>query len=651
VQLLDLAIYSHDGRRRDLKFNTGALNVITGESETGKSALIEIIRYCLGSDSFRVPAGIIVDKVSWYGLRLQVNDLQVFVGRPRPPLGQASTNAMMLRTSASVDLPRWAELTANTNAPTVVATLGAMIGIADNQASLPDATSRSAVEATLDHALLFCFQRQGEVASQDFLFHRQNDEWIATHLRDTLPYFIGAVPVNYVVLQDRLRRTRLDLRRRQAELERLEASHGETLETARNLVFQAVEAGLVDSTGDWSTEELPVIRTVLQVALNAPINSETAARATGVGLDQLREAQRGLGDEYREARASKELIQRLIAGQADFRDAANGQADFMAAVDFLPDGESPTCPTCGQEAPPDAPTVGELRDALAELRGQIHQIDRDGPRLQRLLVAAEQRLEGVRGRLAETSASLVDLGRQNTEVEQLGSALNVQSYVRGRIDQFLGDIGDSGNDRALVLRRDIARLEAEIDGLRRQIGYEAVRDNVVSILNVVGSDMRVWAQRLQLGYAAGTVRIDWQGLTVVADTSTGAVPLNRMGSGKNWVGYHLVAYLALHKLFVEQGRPVPRFVVFDQPSQPFYSPAPEGNDDIVIASDADREAVARIFGLLRDVAADLAPQLQIIVLEHDNPDRAGLPPVVIDRPWRQGQKLVPTDWPTAATRS
>lgn len=38
---------------------TPGVNVITGKSSTGKSALIEIFDYCFGSSEFTVPVGII----------------------------------------------------------------------------------------------------------------------------------------------------------------------------------------------------------------------------------------------------------------------------------------------------------------------------------------------------------------------------------------------------------------------------------------------------------------------------------------------------------------------------------------------------------------------------------------------------------------
>ena len=41
MQLLSLAVYNAAGQRRDIRFIPGQLNVVTGTSATGKSALLE----------------------------------------------------------------------------------------------------------------------------------------------------------------------------------------------------------------------------------------------------------------------------------------------------------------------------------------------------------------------------------------------------------------------------------------------------------------------------------------------------------------------------------------------------------------------------------------------------------------------------------
>ena len=42
-----MALYRHGGRdRRDVRFKPGKLNIVTGESKTGKSALLTITEFC-----------------------------------------------------------------------------------------------------------------------------------------------------------------------------------------------------------------------------------------------------------------------------------------------------------------------------------------------------------------------------------------------------------------------------------------------------------------------------------------------------------------------------------------------------------------------------------------------------------------------------
>ena len=53
-----------DAEPRSLDFEIGAVNVITGASKTGKSAIIPIIDYCLGSDRCAIPVNTIRNSCS-----------------------------------------------------------------------------------------------------------------------------------------------------------------------------------------------------------------------------------------------------------------------------------------------------------------------------------------------------------------------------------------------------------------------------------------------------------------------------------------------------------------------------------------------------------------------------------------------------------
>ena len=68
MQIQNIILYKDAENKRVLTFETGKVNIITGESKSGKTAIINIIDYCLGSKDCKIADGVIRDNVS--GLRL-----------------------------------------------------------------------------------------------------------------------------------------------------------------------------------------------------------------------------------------------------------------------------------------------------------------------------------------------------------------------------------------------------------------------------------------------------------------------------------------------------------------------------------------------------------------------------------------------------
>ena len=114
MKIKSIHIYSHDGQRRDLQFKVDGLNVITGRSSTGKSALSEIIEYCMGRSTFNVPEGIIRDKVAWFAVIYQFAQEQVLIAKPTPTAGGTSCSTAMQRRGNQLAAPDFKELAVNT---------------------------------------------------------------------------------------------------------------------------------------------------------------------------------------------------------------------------------------------------------------------------------------------------------------------------------------------------------------------------------------------------------------------------------------------------------------------------------------------------------------------------------------------------------
>ena len=71
-----------------------------------------------------------------------------------------------------------------------------------------------------------------------------------------------------------------------------------------------------------------------------------------------------------------------------------------------------------------------------------------------------------------------------------------------------------------------------------------------------------------------------------------------------------------------------------------------GTTQETLESDADLDAVGRMFGLLFSVCTDFAPNFQIIVLEHANLPDLPYQQALVEEPWSGlvNLALIPESW-------
>lgn len=234
MQIEKLVLYSRHGQQREVDFRLGQLNVITGDSQTGKSSLTNIFRYCLGSSRPDVPFGPISDTVGWYGLIVSLGRSRLFLGRPAADGAEEVSAALLVVEPASV--PSFEALEPNTTASELRQYLAAAIGIEENLNIPAIGQTRIALAASFVHSLYYCFQRQGEIANPAVLFHHQNLEWQTQAIRDTLPYFLGAQGLDELLRRQQLTEQRRLLRAAEQRLARARAEDGESMDRARGLL-------------------------------------------------------------------------------------------------------------------------------------------------------------------------------------------------------------------------------------------------------------------------------------------------------------------------------------------------------------------------------------------------------------------------------
>jgi ABC-type iron transport system FetAB ATPase subunit len=647
MQILAIVLYHRDGKRvHELDFAPGKINIVTGISDTGKSAVLEIVDYCLGSGSHGIYRGRELETIGWYGLRLTVAGQPIFVARERPATPQkVSDRAMLVVGTEGARAPEHVAQT--TNIDTVTAELGAMLGISENLHQPPEGSSRAPLTAGLRHAMAYALQRQRLIADPKYLFAGQEDNFKEQAIRDTLPFFLGAVD------QDALQQRR-ELRKRRSELRAIEARLADaegrmTAVTARLalLLEDARENALVDTAAELPPDEA---RSVLAQAVDQPPD-DTGLTMTGdpAQIAGLQDRKTELGDELRELRAERRaLIDRRRLAH-DFASEAGEHRARLLTLDLLPHDApaSGACPLCGAPPGDHEPAAAELRAELERAQAQAEASATAEPQLESAIEELDRRIEELRGRLEAADHELQSLVQRDNLALRARGRLQQQAYIRGRIAGFLEEhpAVEPAELHQLGESADVAA--ARVSALEEGLSADVTRARTENALAYVGEDMTNMAKALRLSYATDGVRLDPVALTVVGRDPNGPVWLNQdIGSGKNWVGYHVVTLLAMHRHFVEHTRPVPRVLLLDQPTQAFFPSEKRNEKDRKLSDlrDEDQAQVRRIFELIRKSVADLDGAMQVIVMDHAEIDEPWFTEAVGENNWRDGRGLVPRDW-------
>lgn len=644
MKISSIHIYSHDGQRRDLRFRVEGLNVITGRSSTGKSALSEIIEYCMGRSSFNVPEGVIRDKVAWFAVVYQFEKEQVLVAKPSPPSSGASCSTAMLRRGTQLQTPAFKDLVANVDDDSVVELLSRLLGIPENRTDVALEHSRDSYDANVKHTFYYLFQKQGLIANKDQLFYRQNEPYQPQAIRDTLPILLGVSSSDRYELESRLRTAQRDLRINRKQLEQARNAIDTSHEQAIGLYSEARSVGVI--RGGESTNGSGIIEALRSALSWKP---EMVPDDDGSRISLLEEDLSQLRQDRRDVQSRIDAARQFAKRAGGYEAEAAEQLDRLASIKALPknpgNGEWQwpfSERNLAMESPIAAALLGELKSLDSELRIATGQ----RPKLESYLSELTSKVDEIAGTIKQKEAELSAAISASEVISQMGSRNNAAARVVGRISLFLETL--LPNEELTQLEAQNRRLYNKVKQLEDQIGADDSNERLASILNTISVNLSRYIQEFNAEFSPYPARLNLPQLTIIFDRPERPVPMARTGGGENHLAYHLSALLALHLYAAKNNRPIPRFLLIDQPTQVYFPSEQVYNDaDGSIQkteADADLDAVRRLFELLLKFTQDEVPGFQLIITEHANLRDHWFQKSLVEDPWIKPPALVPEEW-------
>lgn len=653
-QIRGIVLWPRNGNfePRTLKFELGKVNIISGASRTGKSAVIPIIDYCLGSSTCSIPVNTIRKYCEWFGIVVATSQGEKLLARKEPG-AQRSTDEMFLLEAEKISkIP--SRLTKNTNATAVKRLLDDLANLSNLDFSGGEEASGFDGRPAFRDLAAFTFQPQNVVANPDVLFFKTNTYEHREKLRKIFPYVLGAVTPALMAKQFELNRTRQLLRRKEKELKDAQEVSARWLADLRSKFSEAQELGLIprleeDISRDQMIELLEevITRTDLTLAVSTTTISDALRE-----LNNLESEEREVSRELTTLRHRLEEMNRIRVGVQQYEAALSVQRSRLQLSSWLVSHatDESDCPMCGSHTDSAKRKLQGLCQRLEEVEMEAG-ADKD----KEVPAAFDRELQRVTTDVGNATERLRSVQIRKKALTGRSKEASEQQFSAKRTERFIGNLESSldlhrklGSDSELV--EEVRKLKETVLALEGELRGQDVEARKRRALRTINTNAGKLLPHLDIENPNDSISLETNDLTIKVLGSERDDYLSEIGSGSNWLSYHLAVLLSLHQFYLSQkNSPVPAFLVLDQPSQVYFpkhvvSRDVEVEDDLKV-HDEDVDAVRKAFEVMGSVVRGEKGKLQLIVLDHASSEVWGGIDGVVGLPeWRGGTKLVPMEW-------
>lgn len=647
-QLLKVILWPRtDSEPRVVEFEPGMVNVISGASKTGKSSVIPIIDYCLGSQKCAIPVGVIRDTCSWFGVLVDTLEGQKLLAR-REPGGLKASGEMLLLEAPVVEIPGKI-LEKNQNVEYVKSVLNRLSGLSNLQFD-SDADERFKSRVSFRDLMAFLFQPQNIVANPDVLFFKADTTEHREKLKTIFPYVLGAIGPELLLARHDLNRLSRLLRRKEGELKARRDTGAAWQREGFAWARLAIEYGLLPThtivPDDWPTT-IDLLRKALRSDTQSATPTLAAMDVVMSRLTELRAAESKLTMVLNQSRHRLHELRRLDESSDEYRDGLYIQRDRLELSTWIRELSSEHPAAVLEPSQIGRTRIDQLCLALEGVELRLRSYPEVAESLGKETLRQRETVDTVLSDLAAVRAEIRTLEGQSDEARKITTRGEEISRFLGRLQEALRlyDAADTSSE----LSQEISTLRADVERLAQLVSEHEVGKKLENALDTLQDISGRLIPKLDGEWPEAPIRLVIQDLTVKVIREIREDFLWEIGSGANWLAYHVALSLALQGYFLRLPQhPVPALLIYDQPSQVYFPARRAGNgadDELDPAwKNEDVIAVRKVFALFDEITEKTKGRLQIIVLDHADEDVwGGLKNVHLVEEWR-GKGLVPGAW-------
>ncbi len=553
---------------------------------------------------------------------------------------------MYVQESAQVDIPN--VITKNATRDSVKQRLDNMSMLTTLSFTANDAGSDGLGRPSFRDLAAFNFQPQNIVANCNVLFYKADSVKNRAKLQSIFPYVLGAVSGETLAQRHELQRLQRELRKKEADLRNIQNLSERWRATIDARISEAKDLGLIATETPAPSSQafaMDQLRALASSTTTDPLVTAAAVNEGVTELNRLSSEEQIVAQELSRLRRRSAEMEQLRQSSTSYQGSIVLQRDRLQLSRWLSDQD---CPLCNAHLVAPPAKLGELLTSLSTLEEAASasalppSFDREIERVSTAISEQVERLKGIRI-------------RQSALTKQSQAARDRQ-YAQMRASRFLGhleadlnvfdSIGQDGE-----LSAEVASLRERVREIERVISEAEIGKRMRRALDSVNLFTGRLMPLLDAETPNDPVSLSETELTLKVKRIGREDFLWEIGSGSNWLSYHVALTLGLHQFFLNLAScPVPNFIVYDQPSQVYFPQrlVDRKNDEATSEPewhDEDEEAVRKVFTAMSEAVKAASGKFQVIVLDHaPKTVWGGIARVHEVDEWRNGRALIPAEW-------
>lgn len=613
------------------------LNVITGKSSTGKSAILEIFDYCLGSTEDTIPVGKITERAEIFFIALQFPRYFLVAARKK------KSDRCFLKEVRSTDADHLLKLIGQPNVffdtkyymplADYKKVLGRHFAITleniDEDPFIKLTGRKKSATPSIRSFSSFMLQHQNLVANKHAIFYRFDEKEKRDQAINHFKILMGLVDEKYFDLHKEYETAKYELKKIQTQIPK-QVQRKETTISRYNRFLAEYK----------SLAGLPLLNVSGEEIYARPKASLKIISEYLVKIDVLSNQIEMRRTELQRQRADVLINKRKLQGQMRLlTESLSSTMQFSQGMTeaCLPDStvlSEVHCPVCEAQTYTPAVEASKLVNAIEWLNEELklssyarESFAEERRNIQNQLTKLDVLLRRIQDDIRPLDEEVEKLKTSKSVDEQaLKTKLRLEIAIQEQLDKPESEL----SKQETFWQKEISRLSGELAFYNVENRLHVLAQNINTKMCEFGNsfDFEETYKPSALCFDTETFDLWYQ-----QDIKT-RVYLRSMGSGANWLYSHLALFMALHYQFAalsENGCKIPPILFLDQPTQVYFPASLDDAEEFkpeelakqakrVSIVDEDMKAVTNMFTQLAKFCVETGEATgvipQVIVSDH-----------------------------------